>query len=361
MDNGKTIVFKIKPNIYFNNGKPVTSDLITYNFSDVTIERPDKQTIIFKLKDAYAPFLVTASRPVFAKGFVGIGNYQIQDIVLNSAFVQSLTLVNTKNQFDTVRFRFYPSEEALKMAFLMGDITQVQGLTNENYNNDILEKFRNANVQKKIDYSRLVTLFYNTTDGDLSDKKVRLALNYALPGSYTEGERAYLPYPPKSIYYNSLLLDDTVERNPDYNHAKLLLSASDTASGSAISIHSVTIKTFKKYHTIAKTIASAWKKLGITTKIEDVDSVPSSFQIFLGDFKVPQDPDQYALWHSSQIQINNITKYKNLRIDKLLEDGRKTTDINQRKQIYANFQKYLMADAPASFLYFPKEYEVNRK
>ena len=73
---------------------------------------------------------------------------------------------------------------------------------------------------------------------------------------------------------------------------------------------------------------------------------------------MPQDPDQYVLWHSDQ--RNNITHYKNLRIDKLLEDGRSISDIEKRKKIYADFQKYLTDDAPASFLYFPKEYNLSK-
>ncbi len=79
----------------------------------------------------------------------------------------------------------------------------------------------------------------------------------------------------------------------------------------------------------------------------------------MGDFYLPRDPDQYTLWHSGQ--KNNITKYKNLRIDKLLEDGRKTVDLDERKTIYADFQKYLIDDVPAVFLYFPTEYQIKRK
>ena len=39
---------------------------------------------------------------------------------------------------------------------------------------------------------------------------------------------------------------------------------------------------------------------------------------------------------------------------------RKTIDINERKEIYADFQKYLLDDAPASFLYLPYTYEISR-
>src|SRR5205809_144705 len=46
-DKGKTYIFHLKKNEYFSDGKNVTSDTISYNFSDVTISRPEKYTIIF--------------------------------------------------------------------------------------------------------------------------------------------------------------------------------------------------------------------------------------------------------------------------------------------------------------------------
>ena len=80
--------------------------------------------------------------------------------------------------------------------------------------------------------------------------------------------------------------------------------------------------------------------------------------MFLGDFPVLNDPDQYTLWHSRQ--PTNITNYKNLRIDKLLEDGRQTSNQNDRKIIYNDFQKYLIDDMPAIFLYFPYTFSLTR-
>ena len=74
---------------------------------------------------------------------------------------------------------------------------------------------------------------------------------------------------------------------------------------------------------------------------------------------LPHDPDQYALWHSGQ--TNNISKYKSMRIDKLLEDGRSITDAEKRVNIYSDFQKYLIDDSPATFVYFPYVYTLSRR
>lgn len=343
--DGKEYIFKLRPNLYFSDGSKFESTNIHYNFSDVEVQKPDKSTIVFKLKDKYSPFLATVSKPVFKNGLIGVGDYFIKKIEVNSNFVQSITLGLNKNRLSTVKFVFYPTEQSLKTAFALGEVTEASGLSSTDFRNISFDKFNATTVKKDVDHTHLVTLFYNVTDENLSDRKLRLALNYALPDQFGPGEKAYLPYYPKSIYFN----EDISERHQDFEHAKLLLPNSKTK---------LTITTLKKYSPIAKEVAKSWKKIGINSKIVEVDSVPDKFQIFLSDFNLPNDPDQYVLWHSNQ--LSNITKYKNLRIDKLLEDGRKTSNIGERQKIYSDFQRFLLDDMPASFLYFPYSYTVTR-
>lgn len=357
LDNGKTYVFHLKNDQYFSDGRKITSDLINYNFSDVKVERPDESTIIFKLKDSYSPFLITVSRPLFQHGWVGTGDYKIDDIKLNGDFIQSLTLSRVKDRFDITAYEFYPSVEALKYAYVLGEVNQAVGLDNPEFDNIPFGEFRNSVVTKKINRTKLVTLFYNNNDSVLSDKKARLALSYALPNDYSEGEKVFLPYSPDSIYYNK----DLEEKKQNYAHAKLLLSAANTASESAQAAQKInlTIKTLPKYKALAEKIAKSFSNIEVDITIEEVSAIPTNFQMYLGDFILSKDPDQYPLWHSGHPR--NITKYKNLRIDKLLEDGRKTDDLSSRRKIYSEFQKFIIEDVPASFLYFPMEYEVTRK
>lgn len=357
MDKGKTYRFHLKPKMYFSDGKEVTSSTVNYNFSDVTEEKPDAYTIIFKLKYAYAPFLVSVARPIFDNGFSGIGDYRLEKINTSDNFVQSLTLVSVNNRQDVINYEFYPSEDALKIAFLLGEVSKIGSISNSTFMSMNLQKFPNITITKKSDYTQLVTLFFNNNDGDLSNKKLRLALTYAIPDTFTDGQRAYLPYSPLSIYYNN----DLDKRTQDLSHAKLLLQPDTTSSlsGETKPPTTVTIKTSKTYRPAAEAIAAAWKNLGINTQIDEVDGIPNDYQIFLGDFNIPKDPDQYTLWHSDA--PDNITHYKNLRIDKLLEDGRKTVDVGQRKTTYNDFQKFLLEDSPAVFLYYPMEYTITRK
>jgi peptide/nickel transport system substrate-binding protein len=98
--------------------------------------------------------------------------------------------------------------------------------------------------------------------------------------------------------------------------------------------------------------------LGIEVRQEASDNVSPSFDAFLTYIEVPEDPDQYAIWHSTQ--FGNVSGYKSPRVDRLLEEGRQILDKERRKAIYLNFQRALTEDVPAAFLFYPKIYSVSR-
>lgn len=347
-DNGKVYEFHLKKNLYFTDGTKLTSDTVRYNFTDVTTERPDDCTIIYRLKSSYAPFLVTVSQPIFRKGFVGLGNYKVNSININGNFVQSINLLSTKDINKELSYQFYPTNDSLKTAFVLGEISDAVNLSNISYRSINFYSFKNTKVERQINDQILTTLFFNTLDKDLSDKRLREALSYAIPDNFSQGQRNYGPFLPNSWVDQGNLQENT----EDIEHAKSLMNLTASAS-SGIKLQ---LKTLPQYQDLAEVLKNEWKKIGVEVTITTVQTLPANFQIFLGEFILPKDPDQYTLWHSNQ--QNNITNYKNLRIDKLLEDGRQTTDISQRQKIYADFQKYLLDDPPAVFLMFPYRYNL---
>jgi peptide/nickel transport system substrate-binding protein len=351
-DDGKTYIFYLNNNLTFSNGKPVDSSTINYNFADVKIEKPAKSVIVFKLKDRYSPFLVTvANRKVLDKNLVGVASYKIKDVQEKDGFVRSIEL-ESRTDRRKIKYYFYPTQAALKDAYVLGDVSRIIDINNLSYNNQTdFTKFKNTDISKQINNNKIATVFINNTDSVLSDKKVRKALAYSLPDKFSEGERAYSPYRKDSWAYNP-----DVAYKKDIEYAKEQLEGSNASSSGKIKIN---LKTLRPYRLVAEDLAKSWKAIGIETKVEVVEGVPNDYQAFLGELPVLKDPDQYTLWHTGQ--PNNITNYRNLRIDKLLEDGRRTTDQEERKTIYNDFQKYLVDDMPAIFLYFPYTYTLNRK
>ncbi len=351
-DDGRTYIFYLRPNIYFSDGKLADSSSINYNFADVIVEKPSREVIVFKLKDKYSPFLVTLSNhKVFKKNNTGVSEYKISKVKTNAGFVDYVELESSKTN-KTIKYDFYETQEALKSAYVLGEVTKIIDINNLDYRKRVsLASFNNTKVSKQINSEKIVSIFFNNLDPLLSDKRIRKALAYSINNKFPEGERTYTPFAP-DLWVN----DKTQVYENDLEYSKLLLSQSDASKSSSLKIE---LKTLPQYEDLGGKLSEDWKKLGIQTEIKVVDGVPEFYQAFLGEFPVLKDPDQYTLWHTGQ--SGNITNYRNLRIDKLLEDGRRIHDREERKKIYFDFQKYLMDDMPAIFLYFPYTYTLNRK
>jgi peptide/nickel transport system substrate-binding protein len=348
-NDGKEYLIHIKKGQYYHDNSELTAKNLPIAFKDVEKKIIDDYTVSFRLKNPYAPFLATLSAPVLNKNMAGLGEYKLKDVDLNAGFIRSMTLVKRGDSSSRKIIYFYPNEEALRIAYALGEIDIAKGLRTTSIKDHSLLTFSNTKITRSVNYNRLVAAFYNNSDKILSNKKIRQALNYALPAKFQEGERAFSPIPPVSLYFS---------KPPNYGIvdpgiSKALLSGETEVKNTVLEI-----SVLEGYENVANAVVNAWEKVGVRSKIKVVESLPQSFQILIYPMNLPQDPDQYALWHSGE--VNNISRYKNLRIDKILEDGRFNHDRASRIELYHDFQKYLIDDVPASFLYFPYEYEASR-
>lgn len=114
---------------------------------------------------------------------------------------------------------------------------------------------------------------------------------------------------------------------------------------------------------VVEIIKEFWEKIGVkvflniipTSQIQSEIIKPRNFQALLYGQIVGNDPDSYAFWHSSQVSEAglNIANYINKEVDKLLEDARLTSNIEERIEKYKKFQEILAQDVPAIFIYTP--------
>ena len=111
---------------------------------------------------------------------------------------------------------------------------------------------------------------------------------------------------------------------------------------------------------VASSIKEDWEEVGLSVNIKTETAVPQTFQALLAVNNITANPDQYGLWHSTQ-RATNLTKLNNPKIDKLLEDARIEKDENTRRELYQDFQRFLVEAAPVAFLYHPYKYEVTYK
>lgn len=112
---------------------------------------------------------------------------------------------------------------------------------------------------------------------------------------------------------------------------------------------------------IAELIKNNWEKIGVKTEVVSVSVKeiqssavkPKNYEALLFTEAVGNDPDAYVFWHSTQAGAEglNLSNYKNEEVDKTLEEGRLTSNKEERAADYKKFQELLNADAPAIFLY----------
>lgn len=344
-DSGKTYDFTLRELAVWHNGKTVLPKDIHYNIRDVSFEVIGPKTIRVSLKEPFAPFLSLVTKPILEKGLLGFGPYRVETVRLKGDTIQYLWLTpvadSTKPSHE---YRFFRTEASAITAYELGDIDVIEELSDKKS----IANWKSAHITEHLRLDRVIALYFNTKDQVLSEKGFRQALGFAIPD--LGFERAYSPINKTSWAYT-----DTVKKYDfDLNQAKKLLANAKIASESA----SLTISTFSQYIDIAQKIATSWTSLGVPTKVQVVNQI-EPFQVFLFAKAIPPDPDQYPLWHSTQ-QTTNLTGYVNVKIDKLLEDGRKELDPEKRKKIYIDFAKRLVEDAPAIFLYYPTTYTVTR-
>jgi peptide/nickel transport system substrate-binding protein len=127
----------------------------------------------------------------------------------------------------------------------------------------------------------------------------------------------------------------------------------------------------EEYSRVAALIAKFWNDINIKTEVNlvpanqvQVDIIKTrNFDALIYGEITGADPDPYAFWHSSQIGQDglNIVDYANKEVDKLLEDGRLSFDLNLRQEKYKKFQEIIAEDEPAIFLYSPNYTYVQSK
>jgi len=112
-----------------------------------------------------------------------------------------------------------------------------------------------------------------------------------------------------------------------------------------------------------------WKAIGVDTEILMVDfntlldkhMKPGEFNVVFSGLGFSIDP-HYSFdsnYHSKNIRLDekgvnngsNRGRYKNPKVDELVDKGARTTDLAERQKIYQEAQKLVIDDAPANWIY----------
>lgn len=374
--DGATYRFLLKEDLVWQDGEPLNPDDINYGFPDVeTIITPND--IVFKLPGPFAPFPVSVAEPIFKPAekkhmlfftkptLIGIGDYRIADYKRQGNRLTEMIIDGNRERYI---YRFYLTEDDALTAFKSGEINIIPDLSRTH---DVFE-WPTAEVTKTLNNKRYLAVFFNTTEPQLT-KSIRLALSYAIEKN-TGPERAIGPISPLSWSYlpGGKTYDKDWERGSERMRDELPgeplsfeLTTTTLFESQAESIKQQLEEFGEKAASDCQTASGVSDKalcdnlkMKINIRISNFPDT-SNYQLLLIGQNIPDDPDQYDLWHSDQSA--NFTNYKNTRIDNLLEKGRQTYDQKERTAIYQEFQQFFLEDPPAIFLEYLPSYTLKRK
>lgn len=408
--DGLVITFHLRKGVKWHDGQPFTSRDVLYtykvtidpktptayaeNFKQVkTAEAPDPYTFRVTYGKPFAPALESWGESILpahllegkditksdlGRNPVGTGPYRLKEWTAG----QQLVLESNHDYFegrpriDRFIYRIIPDSSTMYMELKAGGLDYM-GLSPVQYQRQTnTPEFASRFNKYRYPASAYTYLGYNLRHPLFRDKRVRQAITSAISKDEIiqgvllgMGQVSHGPYKPGTWPYNANI------RDLDYNpaRAKQLLAEAGwqqrNADGFLIKDgkpFSFTILTNQGNDLRLKTaliIQQRLKAVGINVKIRVVEwaSFLKNF-IDKGDFEaivmgwtIPPDPDLFDVWHSSKTGPKelNFVGFKNAEVDRLIEQGRSTFDLDERKRCYFRIQDILADEQPYTFLYVP--------
>ncbi len=399
----------------WQDGEPVTVDDVLFTldlvrspaiedpnelanlWSQVQAEALDSQRLRFTLERPYAPFLSYTTLPIlpahllqdvapsslrlspFNLSPIGTGPFRFSGIEEGEGGVLSLDLEANPFYYgptpylEQLRFRFYRDEGSAVQALLRGEIDGT--LVDSSEQLKLLEG--QPDLAFSSTYLQAYTiLFLNAGSPLLSDIRLRQAIAASLnQDSLIESldEQVFPangPISPISWAYKPDL--PHVQYDPT-NAANILAQAGwHDQNGDGIlerDLRSLELTLLTNDMPadrvkLARRIEQQLAPLGIAVRVVvrndpaayDQDVENRNYDLLLGGLRqLGRDPDEFALWHSSQVGPGgrNYSSFQDETVDKLLEKGRTVEDRDQRTAVYWQFQELFVQQVPAIPLYYP--------
>src|SRR3989442_4166387 len=402
-----TLTFKLRKNVKWHDGRPFTADDVIFTYKTMvnpktpTAYRDDFEPV--KEAQALDPYTVrvTYAQP-FAKALgswgqsmlprhllekaveegklreaaqnlkpVGMGPYRFQEWKSG----EKVVLVANKDYYIEGRpyigrivYRIIPSQATIFLELKakgvdMAELTAIQYERQTDY-----PAFKKDYNKYHYAANRYTYLGFNLKDPRFADKRVRQAFAHAI--NKTEliegvvmglGREATGPYRPGTWAYT-----DKVKRyefSPTKASALLAGAGWTDRNGDGILRNkegqpvSLTIRTHtgnEERKKVAEIIQQRLKEIGVQTDIQTIEWAAllkeyikqKRFEVIILGWGTGIDPDQYAIWHSSQMgpdQLNQIS-YANPEVDALLEKGRTSCNQKERVATYHRIHQILAED-----------------
>ncbi len=409
-DDQTKYAFKLKEDLLWHDGKPVTIEdvFFTYqtviksdnfknkvlqeNLRGIEIEIIANDEIEFTLPKPNAFFISTTSIGILPKHIfqdvpieqigteinekeiIGTGPYQlsrIEEIDDNTELValkQNKNFYGGKHKIKEIKFHIFISEEVLLEAQ-----DTVNTIPDLDY--DLIDQLDKKFKTKEYILPQYTALFLNTETNILSERAVRDSLqkgaNKKILSEKLESKQIISkPYfwfenieqigetntqdIKEALYANDWVLNEDGIRSKNDTLLKLDLIAP---------IFSTNEKRTQEFRTLVSHLQEVYGELGISISANFYESETfakllntKNYDLALYGHDLGNNFDSYTFWHSSQGGVNgfNLSNYKSVATDNLLDKLRQTIDPGQRDDVITQINKKLIEDSPAVFLYTEK-------
>lgn len=392
----------------------------------VEFAKIDDYSFTLTLPEPYAPFLSSLTFGIVPEHIwnsvapqnvattdlnlapIGSGPYAFDSLVKDrDGNIKSMLLTRNAEYYtqspniEEITFVFYPDIFLAANGLLNGEVDGMSFLPQ-----DIVEEARKNDdiVLHDLRIPQYSAVYFNQDRSDvLADDDVRTALAHAMNSQEIidevlggEGEQIHGPILPGYVGYHpdvqkydfnvdtaqQMLETDkwTVpnkqpELTPDTNEAAQVLPAPQTQvrvqNKLPLEFTLATVD-LPEYRRSAELLQQQWANIGASVTVElftpeqmqSVVIAPRDYDAILFSTIIGNDADPYPFWHSSNQADPGLALaiFTDLDSDKLLEDGRQTTDENERAQKYIEFQDILADEVAALFLYQPRRmYAIDKK
>jgi peptide/nickel transport system substrate-binding protein len=411
-EDHKSYVFHLKEGVKWHDGQELTADDVVFtinilqdpaykspvrqNWQGVIVEKIDQHTIKFVLENPYFGFLENLTIGILPKHIweniapekfslaeynmrpIGSGPYQFSDYQKDSkGNVLSYNLVYFSDYFEgpayisKISFNFYLDEESLLNAYKKKEINGISSVSPSEVK-DV--GFVKSTIIHEFNMPRYFAVFFNQSKSvALANDEVRQALDYAtnrqeIVDSVLFGKANVLssPFLPQMAESQG---EGAGEHTFDLEKGKKILDENGwevkdggirEKDGNKLEFNLLTTDWPELVQT-AEILAKQWEVLGAKVDVQvltisDLQQNyirPREYDALLFGQATSFDPDLYSFWHSSKKSDPglNLSKFDNEEADKLLSEVREEFDREKRIEKNRQFNKILLQEVPAVFLY----------
>jgi peptide/nickel transport system substrate-binding protein len=394
-----TYIFHLRGDAKFHDGRPVTARDVVYTFRTLSdgsirtskagtyrlvqsVEAPDSRTVVFKLKEPFAPFLWNLSRGAigvipegsgadFERKPIGSGPFKFVRYVQDAEVVieRNDHYYGPKPSVSQVRFKIIP--EAIVRALELRKGT-VDGAINA-LTPDIVEALRDdpelqVTTANGTNYQYLA---FNLQDPVFRDVRVRQAIAHALDLEKIikyvwrgQVRPATGVIPPNNWAY-----EPNVRRYAyDPERARQLLKEAGQPNLS----FTFRCSTDDVARMLAAVLQQQLREVGIRMDIRSNEFATFFADVQKGNFQAyslrwiggNNDPDVFNLiFHSTMTPPNgaNRGRYSNPEMDRLIDIGRREFDARKRREAYQKIQRIVAEDLPYVSLWYMDNVAVFNK